>query len=384
MKKVIKITILLLSIAVFFSACEQDELVKKKNKLKEYKSEVLALNTKISNLEQEIAALDPDFAKANRQATLVTTTPVEKGTFEHYVEVSGSVESRKNVTLSAETLGNIERIYVTEGQNVRRGQLLLKLDDEILRNNIREVETSLELAQSVFEKRKNLWDKNIGTEIQYLEAKNQKESLESKLATLRAQLKQANVTAPFSGSIDKVWVREGEIAQPGYQMIRMVSLEDMYINAEVSESYVGQFEAGQPVMVTFPSFDEQFESRISAVSKVIDENNRSFSVEITLPKADYLIKPNMIAVVKLKDYSANNAVIVPTNLIQMDKYGDYIYVMEKSDTLNIAKKIKVNKGKTYKNKTLIEDGLNGDELLIDDGFREVTDGNLVKEVNSTI
>jgi len=384
MKKVIKYTTFILSIVVLATACKQDELTKKKEELKEYKSEVLELNVKIESLEKEIASLDPEFAKANRQATLVTTVPIEKDKFQHFVEASGSVESRKNITLSAETMGNIERIYVTEGQDVRRGQLLLKLDDEILRNNIREVETSLDLANSVYQKRKNLWEKNIGTEVQYLEAKNNTESLQSKLATLRSQLKQANVTAPFSGSIDKVWVREGEMAQPGSPMIRMISMRDMYIEADLSESFVGKFEAGQPVMVKFPSLDKEFESKITAVSKVIDENNRTFSVEIELPETDYMVKPNMISVVKLKDFEKNNAVIVPTNLIQMDKYGDYIYVMQNSDTLDIAKKIQIKKGKTYKNKTVVEEGLSGDELLIDDGFREVTDGNVVKEVESTI
>lgn len=384
MKRVLRYFTIVLSFAVLATACQQDEVAKKKEELKKYKSEVLALNSKIQNLEQEIAAIDPEFAKANRQATLVTTIPVEQGTFEHYVEVSGSVESRKNITLSAESMGNIEQILVKEGGNVRRGQLLLKLDDEVLRNNIREVETSLELARSVFEKRKNLWEKNIGTEIQYLEAKNNKETLESKLATLKSQLKQANVTAPFSGSIDKVWVREGEMAQPGSPMIRMISLEDMYIEADISEAFVGQFKPGQPATVTFPALGEEFESKIAAVSKVIDENNRTFSIEIELPKSDFLVKPNMISVIKLKDFAKNNAVIVPTNLIQMDKYGDYIYVMHNSDTTKIAKKIKIEKGKTYKNKTLVEEGLSGDELLIDEGFREVTDGNLVKEVESTI
>jgi membrane fusion protein, multidrug efflux system len=384
MKKVIKYTTIILSLAVIVGACQQDELAKKKEQLKEYKSEVLELNTQIESLEKEIASLDPEFAKANRQATLVTTLPIEKDKFQHFVEASGSVESRKNITLSAETMGNIKNIYVKEGQDVRRGQLLLKLDDEILRNNINEVETNLELATSVFQKRKNLWEKNIGTEVQYLEAKNAKESLQNKLATLRSQLKQANVTAPFSGSIDKVFVREGEMAQPGSPMIRMISLSNMYIDVELSEAFVGKFKAGQPAIVTFPSLNKEFESKISAVSKVIDVNNRTFSIEIELPQTDYMVKPNMISVVKLKDFEKDNAVIVPTNLIQMDKHGDYIYVLQNSDNLNIAKKIKIEKGKTYKNKTLVEEGLSGDELLIDEGFREVTDGTVVQEVESTI
>ncbi len=384
MKKVIKYTTIILCLAVIAGACQQDELAKKKEQLKEYKSEVLELNTQIESLEKEIASLDPEFAKANRQATLVTTLPIEKDKFQHFVEASGSVESRKNITLSAETMGNIKNIYVKEGQDVRRGQLLLKLDDEILRNNINEVETNLELATSVFQKRKNLWEKNIGTEVQYLEAKNAKESLQNKLATLRSQLKQANVTAPFSGSIDKVFVREGEMAQPGSPMIRMISLSNMYIDVDLSEAFVGKFKAGQPAIVTFPSLNKEFESKISAVSKVIDVNNRTFSIEIELPQTDYMVKPNMISVVKLKDFEKDNAVIVPTNLIQMDKQGDYIYVLQNSDTLNIAKKIKIEKGKTYKNKTLVEEGLSGDELLIDEGFREVTDGTVVQEVESTI
>jgi len=362
------------------AACAPSDLEQKKAELKKHKKKVVELNAKIDQLENEIASLDPSFAKANREATLITTHKVTKGTFKHYIEVSGSVESRRNISVSSETMGSAENIYITEGDQVRKGQILIKLDDEVLKNTIKELETSLELAQTVYKRQKNLWDKNIGTEIQYLEAKNQVESLESRLATTRSQLDKTTLRAPFNGSVDKVFIKEGEMAQPGVPLARIVSLQDMYIEADLSETYIGMFEKGQPVEINFPTQGASFSSNISAVGRVIDKNNRTFSVEVALPPIDFMIKPNMVAILKMQDFMAEDAVIVPTNLIQMDKQGEYIYVVQNSDSLNIAKKIKISRGKTYKNLTMVESGLSGNEVLVDKGFREVADGHVVKEV----
>ena len=382
MKSILK-GILFLSLAGMI-ACGPTELEKKKAKLKKYKKEVLALNGKITNLEQEIASLDPEFAKANREATLVTTMPVKTGRFEHFVEVSGSVESHKNITLSSEMIGSIQNIYVEEGDNIRKGQVLIKLDDKVLQNSINEVKTSLELAETVFERQSNLWEQNIGTEIQYLEAKNNVASLKSKLSTLQSQMEKAVIRAPFNGSIDKTFIKEGEMAQPGVPLVRIVSLEDMYIEADLSESFVGKFKKGQDVEVEFPSLNAVFTSKLSAVGQVIDKNNRTFSIEVELPKNGYTPKPNLIAILRLKDFEKENAVVVPTNLIQIDNQGDFIYVMENADSLNIAKKVQVKRGATYKDHTMIEEGLTGNETLIDEGNREVAEGHIVKVVDATI
>ncbi|MGK7394855.1 MAG: efflux RND transporter periplasmic adaptor subunit [Candidatus Cyclobacteriaceae bacterium M3_2C_046] len=376
---------LLVGVLISTVSCGPNELDQKKAQLKKYKNEVLDLNNKIKDLEQEIAALDPQFAKANREATLITTTPVKVSEFEHFIEVSGSVESNKNVSLSSETGGSVEQITVEEGDQVRRGQVLVRLDDEVLRNTIKELETSLELAETVYEKRARLWEKKIGTEIQYLESKNAVESLKSKLATTRSQLDKSTIRAPFTGSIDKVFIKEGEMTQPGLPLLRIVSLEDMYIEADVSEAYIGQFDKGDMVVISFPSIDATYTSEITSVGRVLDRNNRTFSVEVALPnQKDFMIKPNMIAIMKLKDFEAEQAVIVPTNLIQIDNRGDYVYVVDKSDSIPTARKVKIERGVTYKDQTVVLSGLSGQEVLVDEGFREVAEGHIVQEVEPTI
>jgi membrane fusion protein, multidrug efflux system len=378
------LSFLLIAGVALLVACGPNELDQKKADLKKYKKEVFDLNKKIRDLEQEIAAMDPDFARANRQATLITSLPVEKGRFEHFLEVSGTIASRRNVTISAETAGKVENQYVREGDFVQKGQLLIRLDDEIMQSNVRELETQLSLARTVYERWSNLWKQNIGSEIQYLESKNTVEALESRLSAVKSQLGHANVRAPFSGSIDRVFVRVGETAQPGLPLVRLVSMEDMYIEADFSEAFIGRFNQGSTVQVMLPSQDTTLVSRITAVGNVVNRDNRTFSVEVTVPKTNFLIKPNQIAVVRIKDFEADDAVIIPTNLIQMDNRGDYVYVVDNSDSIKVARKAPIQRGVTYKGRTLVSSGLNGDEILVNQGFRQVAEGHTVREVEPTI
>jgi len=388
------ITVLSLSL-LLLAACNSNddggnggntnEIEAKKQQLATYKAEVNELNQKISNLEQEIAAQDPSFAQKNRKATLVTTVPVQTKTFRHFVEVRGSVASRKNVTLSTEVPGRIQGVQVKEGQSVSKGQVLLSLDAETTQNNIKELETALELATTRFERQANLWEKKIGTEMQYLEAKNQKESLERSLATARSQLALTVIRAPFGGSIDKVMVRVGEMAQPGVPLVRIVSLTDMYIEADLSESLLGKFQKGDSVEVRFPSLNKTLQSTINAIGQVIDPNNRTFTVEISLPENDELLKPNLLAIVKISDFEAKEAVVVPTNLIQTDNSGDFIYIAKQGEEeVMEAEKVHVERGVTYENETMITSGLQGDEKLIKEGFREVAEGVAIREAEQNI
>src|SRR5690606_14136693 len=195
------------------------------------------------------------------------------------------------VMISAETAGTIERVHVKEGQRVGAGQVLVTLDAAILRNAVAELKTSLELANTIFEKQSRLWEQKIGTEVQYLEAKNNKESLERKLATTQSQLAQAVVKAPFAGTVDDVTAREGEMASPGVPLVRITSPQDTYIKADISERYIGKLGVGDEVEVYFPVQDMRAKSTIAAVSQVINPENRTFSVEVKIPKVDITLKP---------------------------------------------------------------------------------------------
>lgn len=367
------------AVVLGFTACNSEQLEGlegKKAQLKEYKEEARELQKKIKSLEEDIATEDPDFLNTGRNATLVTTIDVENETFQHFVEVRGSVTSRSNVTLSAQTPAIVTGVTVDEGDEVNKGKLLLRQDAQTLLRNIEEIKTSLELAETRFRRQSNLWDQNIGTEFQYLEAKNAKESLERKLASLNSQLSNYYLRAPFSGTVDEIFIKEGEMAQPGVPMMRLVSLKNMYIEADVSETYLGEFKKGDSVTVYFPSMDRNLRSVISSVGQVINENNRTFKVEVKLPDDDMLLRPNLLAVVKLQDFVERDALIVPTNLILNDQKGDFVYVAVPAEEGSgyVAQKQHIQRGKTYNNNTMVQSGLQGNEQLIDQGFREVAEG----------
>ena len=375
----ISLSICLVALLALASCGGSDSgLEEKKAELSEYREEMKELKSKISSLEQEIAAEDPS-ALNREKATLVTTEPVPTKTFRHFLEVRGSVTSDRNITMSAEAPAMVQRVLVQEGERVKRGQVLAQQDAEISRRGLEELQTSLELASTRFERQKKLWDQKIGTEIQFLEAKNAKETLERRIAASRAQLANYTIRAPFSGSVDKVFIKEGEMAQPGVPLVRLVSLQDMFIEADVSESYLGKFTVGDTVEVTFPSLDQSLTSTINSIGDVIDQNNRTFSIEVKLPSDAKLLRPNLLAVLRIEDFNQSNAVAVPTNLILSDNRGDYVYVATERDGALTATKQPVERGLTYNNETLITSGLSGNEQLIVEGFREVAEGMRIKE-----
>jgi len=372
-------------LALLLNACGQTgDVEAKKEALKEKKAELQKVQTSIIELEKEISALDPEFGKKNRKATLITTKNVEKRIFEHYVEVSGAVKSRKNVLISAENMGSIRNVMHKEGSEVKRGQLILTMDTELYQRSLDQLETEYELAVIMFKKQANLWSQNIGTEIQYLEAKTRKESLENQIANIKTQISKSQVRAPFAGTIESVYVRESEMAQIGSPLVRIVNHHDMYIKADLSEAYIGNFKKGDQVMVSFPSINQTIETKLSSVGQVIDEMNRTFSIEALLPLTDFTIKPNLIAVVKVKDYQHADAVVIPSKLIQKDNRGEFVFVTKQDSDELVAKKVPIDRGRTYKANTMITNGLAGNEILIDEGFRDVAEGTKVKVVENVL
>ncbi|MCC5920313.1 MAG: efflux RND transporter periplasmic adaptor subunit [Cyclobacteriaceae bacterium] len=368
----------LVLIGLWTSACSKgDDLDQKKEELKAYKSELSDLKSKISDLETEISKADPSFARANRKAYIVTLLEAEKSTFEHFLEVRGSLSSRKNVMVGAEASGNIIQVSVQDGQQVRQGQVIGKIDSERNDRTVQELEKQLELASTVFERQEKLWNDNIGSEIQYLEAKNNKESLEERLKSAKTELNKSVIRAPFAGVIEEVLIKIGESVQPGTPVVQLVSTKDMFIEADISEAYVGKFKSGDPVEVSFPSLDKTFESQVRAVGQVINTNNRTFRLEVSLPKTVEFAKPNMLTVLRIKDFHADDAIIVPTNLIQKDNRGEYVYIAVEEEGQLVAKKRPVKKGMTYRNQSMVE-GLEAGDRLINEGFRNVSDGGRVK------
>jgi membrane fusion protein, multidrug efflux system len=359
----------IIALSLFAVACAKEEGVEaKKLELQELKAQLNEINTNIKSLETEIATLDPEFAKQNRKSILITTATARKGRFEHYVEVTGSVLSKKNVSISAETLGRILTVPAVEGMYVEKGVILATIDSESMQRNIDEIQNSLSLAKTLFEKQERLWNQQIGTEVQYLESKNRVEGLERNLASLKTQLAKAVIRAPFSGTVETVNVRLGELVQPGMPMFQFVGVSDLFIEADISESYVGVLDRGDSVDVSFPSIAKDLKTKVSSVGAIINPNNRTFKVEVVLPRIASL-KPNMISVLKIQDYESNDAVIIPSHLILSDNRGDYVFTVVDG----ISKKTYVKRGKTFNQEAEVLEGLNGGEILVDKGFREVGD-----------
>lgn len=347
---------------------EEDKLAQ----LKAFKEQKKELETQIKDLEAALRA--EGLLKTEINEISITALKATPTAFSHEVEVRGGVESRKDVMLSAESMGRIVAIHVTEGQFVSKGKLLVQLDADIIRNNIGEVETQLELAATIYERQAKLWEQNIGTEVQYLQAKNNKESLESRLATLKAQFRQANVYAPFSGVIDNVPARVGQMAQPGMQLVRIVNKEDMFITSDVSESYLGKFSEGQKAKLYFPTQDKTVETKVTSVGSVIKNDNRTFELELKMPNVDFDVKPNQVVVVQLVDYKNESAFVVPTKIIQTDSRGSYVYEIVNEGGMKKSKKVYVTPGLSFQLKTEIVKGLKDGQLVANEGYRDLSEG----------
>ncbi|MDA0313992.1 MAG: efflux RND transporter periplasmic adaptor subunit [Bacteroidetes bacterium] len=358
----------LLLLALGVASCVGDGLEAKKAELEDLKSQLSELNTQIKTLEAELIAADPEFAKSAKKSLLITTIPARKGEFNHFVEVTGSVLSKKNVSISSETLGRILEIPALEGMRIAKGQILAKIDSESFQRSMEEMENSLSLARIVFEKQERLWNQKIGTEIQYLEAKSRKEGLEKGMASMRTQLAKSVIRAPFNGTVETVRVKAGELVQPGLQMFQFVGESDLFVEADISESYIGVLAKGDLVEINFPSINKTLTTKVSATGSIINPNNRTFKVEVFLSNLPE-VKPNMISVLKIQDYKNKETVIVPAHLVLADTKGDYLFAVENG----VAKKKYVKRGYTSGEETEIVEGLVGTEILVDKGFREVGD-----------
>lgn len=350
------------------SSSEWSELMQKRDSLKEA---VQSLQVELRDVESQLAALNPqaDF-------TLVTALEVERGAFEHFFEAYGEIEAKKNIVINAETMGAVRSVIVREGQRVAKGDVLVEIDQEQISNNREELLAQLELAREVFERQARLWEKEIGSEMQYLEAKTRVESLEKSLAALDVQVNKGTIRAPFAGTVDEVFPKTGEIVGMGSPILRLVNLDRVSVIAEISEVYVGQLSTSTPVVAAFPSLDTSFELTVSRIGDFINPNNRSFKIEVDLPATRVALKPNLLSVLRIKDYSTAEAIIIPSRMIQEDLNGkSYVYVLrgDKSAETMTTERRYLETGLSYQGKTEIRSGLNATDWVVDRGARSVKD-----------
>ncbi len=362
-------------------------LAQKKATLDSLKKEQVKINDAIVKLQDDIAKIDTSAALQN--TTLVSVKALAPETFVHYIDLQGKVEAVNisYVTPRNGTGGQVKALYVQKGQQVKKGQLLLQLDDVIAKQNLRAaqqglvtLQTQLDYAKDVYRRQKNLWDQGIGTEIQVITDKNNVDNLESQLKTTQEQInmaqEQVNFTSVYSdvaGVAEDVNVRVGEIFAPAAQQIKIVNTYDLKVTTQVPENYVSKVNVGDNVLINFPDLNKTITAKISVAGKVIDPNSRSFYVEIHLP-SDRDLKPNLIANVKIQDYSAANVISVPVNTVQTDDKGKYVFVAVTDKDKIVAKKKPVVVGQSYGNNAEIFSGLLAGDKIITEGFQSLYDG----------
>jgi len=355
---------------------KKNDVVSKRAELAELKAQQTELTTKIKAIETEVAKLDPKKAEEARLKD-VTVAPVTAGTFRHFVELQGTIDAKNNVQVSPKSGGVVTAVYVKEGDNVRAGQPIAKIDDQILRESLGEIRTQLSLANTVFQKQSALWNQQIGTEIQYLQAKNNKEALERRLATLNAQLGQSTVTSPISGVVDQVTVKVGQSAAPGMGLVRVVNLSQLKVVAKVADTYAGSVRKGDAVVVEFPDVKRELNSRISFVSTTVDPLSRTFTIEAPIPSSSSL-KPNMLARVKINDETTVNAITINQNLIQSTEKGQLVYVAVVEGNRKVAKARTVKTGQSYGGKITVTEGLQAGDQLVTAGYQDLVDGQPIR------
>ena len=374
MKKIILIatlSILLFSCGKKEDNTNIDSLIASKN-LVSIKAKRAELQTQLTKLDDAITLLD---IKKSEEA-LVSVSVVKDTVFSHYLEVQGNVDTKENLIIYPQFSGILNTVNVIAGQKVSKGQLLGTIDDGGLSQQLAQMETQMALAKTTFERQKRLWDQKIGSEIQYLQAQTNMISQQKAVSQMKAQLAKTRIIAPFSGVIDELITEKGQVVGPGQGLMRIVNLNNMFVSTAVPESYIGKLKVGAVVNVYLASLGKTYAGKIRQVASNINPNNRSFGIEVSIPNTENLLRPNQVAKLKIIDYTNANAIVVPSNVIQVDGNGDQ-FVFEATsikDKTGIAKKVIVKVGKTSENFTEILGGLDPKTVVVSDGVNTVSDG----------
>ena len=373
-----KKAVLYISSVMILVACGSSNTDKNVEALQQQKDSLKTiydgLAKQIADVDLQLAALD-----TNARFALVTTKKVEVKPFKHFFDVQGIVEVGGEALIYPEAPGRIISINKKEGTRVTKGEIIAKLDVGVLQSTIKEVETNYDLVKDLFEKQERLWKEKIGSEVQYLQAKTNKESLEQKLKTLKEQADMYTIRAPFTGIIDEIMPKIGEAANPIMPVARIINNDEVFIKADVSEDYTTRISEGSYVKVYFSSLDETFETRISRIGNFINPGNRTFKISIDLNDFKGNVKPNMLADIKIQDFKQDTAIVLPTSIIQQDREGsEYIYLTTKKGGATLVKKAVIKTGLSYQNETIVIKGLEGEEEYIDKGARSIQNGDQVE------
>jgi len=341
----------------------------KEARLEQLKKKRDQLSIEIMNLEKEI------YPGGKENIMTVRIDTLHDQPFSHFIEVQGYIDGNENIGVSPRTPGVVNRIYVTEGDRVTKGEVLAELDADVLKQTLNELKNQLDFATELYSKQKALWDQKIGSEVQYLTAKNNKEALENKIATIEDQIKMSKITSPIDGTIEEIPIKVGQMAAVGYPAFRVVNFSKAKAVADVGEAYTDKIQTGDQVQIYLPDLNKELEERVSFSSKYIDPVNRTFTVEVGLPSNHYVFRANMIAVMRIKDYFKPSAIAIPQNYIQLSRNeGQYVFVVSMEEGKKVARKRTTETGITYNGLTEIVSGLQNGDVIITAGYRDLYDG----------
>jgi membrane fusion protein, multidrug efflux system len=376
MKNSFKIYISIAVIAIIASCSNNNDIDAKKAKLEKLKAQKVELSDKIKTLEDEIAH-SGDTSKSLEKMKDVMVTKLEPSQFIHSIDVQGRVEGDENITISTKMAGTITKVNVVAGSSVKAGEIMAEIENDAMRSQLADLQSSYDLSKDIYNRQKTLWEQKVGTEIQYLQAKNNKESLEQKIEQVKRTLDMYYVKAPFNGTVDEVTIKLGQTVSPGISAIRVVNLNKLKVRADLAEAYSARIETGNTVNLVFPDINKTATSKVTYIAKVINALTRSFNVEIALPtNEDY--RPNMIAQVSIVDYTNDKAIVVPVNAVQNIDDKNYVFVALDENGKKVARKREVIVGDTYTSWAEIKTGLQAGELLITTGYSNLNDGQLIK------
>lgn len=375
MKHLLFLFILMLVLSCNSSSKESQSLIDLKSKKEVLIKEMNRIGTELKDIETAISKLD-----TLKKLMTVTSLKAEVKDFNHFIEVQGTVKADQTIELHAEMGGTVTALLVKEGDAVSKGQILATLDSEVIDNSVLQLETQLALAATTFERQARLWEQNIGSEIQYLQAKAQKEGLENSMKSLKAQARKMKIIAPFSGIIDQVFAKTGELTSSQMPFLRLVNLSTVYVESEVTETYLKAIKKGTEVLLNFRSIGTSVKASISQVGNFINPNNRSFKTRIDLENPNNELKANLLADIKINDFKATG-IVIPSRLVQKDSNDKaFVYTIEPNGSSHKVVKTYITETMNYNNLSFISEGLLSTSVLVDKGARLINTDEDVKLV----
>ena len=367
-----------LSLEEILATNNVDQITLKKIKID---SDLQELTANLNKLNRKLNSLNKD-----KNTPLITTFKAHEEVFTHFIELQGNVQTKQNVLVYPEVPGILKKVFVKEGQQVKKDELLAIIDDGGLAQQVLLSEANEQLAKTTFERQKRLWSEKIGSEIQFLQAKTSYNSQKNVTNKLRQQLSKFTINAPFSGIVDDVFKEKGTVVAPGQrsELFRIINLSKMYIETDVPENYITSITNNKMVEVNFPILGKTVSSKIRQVGNFINPTNRSFKIEVGIPNQDLDVKPNLTAKLKLNDYTNKNAILIPQSIISENSKGQqFIYVVKdkKENNLGIAERLVIETGKTQGDFIEVTKNLTPDTEIIMEGARSVNNGQVVKVIN---